>query len=164
VQIDDHIRIRPGEQIPVDARVLEEHGYIDESMLTGEPVPANKTIGDTVSGGTLNKSGSLLVTAERAGSETALSRIIEMIKQAQYSKPDIAPADVGFAIGNDTDIAIESADMVLIRNSLHSVADAIELSKARLKISTRTCSAHLFIIALGYRLLQVFCPPLRAFC
>ncbi|SFG60551.1 heavy metal translocating P-type ATPase [Neptunomonas qingdaonensis] len=90
VNIGDQIRIRPGEQIPVDARVLEGQSYIDESMLTGEPLPVNKTSGDTISGGTLNKSGSLLVVAERVGSETALSRIIEMIKQAQNSKPEIA--------------------------------------------------------------------------
>ncbi|WP_372742321.1 heavy metal translocating P-type ATPase [Neptunomonas sp.] len=90
VNIGDQIRIRPGEQIPVDARVLEGQSYIDESMLTGEPLPVNKTTGDIISGGTLNKSGSLLVVAERVGSETALSRIIEMIKQAQNSKPEIA--------------------------------------------------------------------------
>ncbi|WP_372737234.1 heavy metal translocating P-type ATPase [Neptunomonas sp.] len=90
VNIGDQIRIRPGEQIPVDARVLEGQSYIDESMLTGEPLPVNKSTGDTISGGTLNKSGSLLVVAERVGSETALSRIIEMIKQAQNSKPEIA--------------------------------------------------------------------------
>ncbi len=90
VNIGDQIRIRPGEQIPVDARVLEGHSYIDESMLTGEPLPVSKTPDDIVSGGTLNKSGSLLVIAERVGSETALSRIIEMIKQAQNSKPEIA--------------------------------------------------------------------------
>lgn len=90
VSIGDQIRIRPGEQVPVDARVLEGQSYIDESMLTGEPLPVNKNSGDMVSGGTLNKSGSLLVAAERVGSETALSRIIEMIKQAQNSKPEIA--------------------------------------------------------------------------
>lgn len=86
----DLIRIRPGEQIPVDALVIEGESYVDESMLTGEPLPAGKKIGDTVSGGTLNTSGSLLVEAVHVGEDTALSRIIAMIRQAQNSKPDIA--------------------------------------------------------------------------
>ncbi|WP_293266551.1 heavy metal translocating P-type ATPase [Neptunomonas sp.] len=90
VLINDKIRIRPGEQIPTDGIVLEGQSYIDESMLTGEPVPASKGPGDNVSEGTLNKSGSLLILAEKVGKETTISRIIEMIKQAQNSKPAIA--------------------------------------------------------------------------
>lgn len=90
VLVGDEIRIRPGEQIPVDARVLEGESYIDESMLTGEPAPVSKATGDSVSGGTLNKSGSLLVVAEKVGADTAISHIIAMIKQAQNSKPAIA--------------------------------------------------------------------------
>jgi len=86
----DLIRIRPGEQIPVDALVIEGESYVDESMLTGEPLPAGKKVGDAVSGGTLNTSGSLLVEAVHVGEDTALSRIIAMIRQAQNSKPDIA--------------------------------------------------------------------------
>lgn len=87
---DDVLRIRPGEQIPVDAQVLEGQSLVDESMLTGEPVPVSKQPGDLITGGTLNKSGSLLVVAEKVGSETALSRIIDMVKQAQASKPAIS--------------------------------------------------------------------------
>ncbi|BBB29598.1 heavy metal translocating P-type ATPase [Neptunomonas japonica] len=90
VLVGDKIRIRPGEQIPVDARVIEGQSYIDESMLTGESIATNKTPGDGVSGGTLNKSGSLLVVAEKVGADTAIHHIIEMIKQAQNSKPAIA--------------------------------------------------------------------------
>ncbi|MEH6579153.1 MAG: heavy metal translocating P-type ATPase [Amphritea sp.] len=86
----DLIRIRPGEQIPVDARVSEGQSLVDESMLTGEPVPVTKQVDDAVTGGTLNKSGSLLVVAEKVGADTALSRIIEMVKQAQGSKPEIS--------------------------------------------------------------------------
>ncbi|QEQ96877.1 heavy metal translocating P-type ATPase [Neptunomonas concharum] len=86
----DLIRIRPGEQIPVDALVIEGESYVDESMLTGEPLPAGKKVGDAVSGGTLNTSGSLLVEAVHVGEDTALSRIIAMIRQAQNSKPEIA--------------------------------------------------------------------------
>lgn len=86
----DLLRIRPGEQIPVDARVEEGQSLVDESMLTGEPVPINKQAGDLVTGGTLNKSGSMLVIADKVGHDTALSRIIEMVKQAQASKPEIS--------------------------------------------------------------------------
>ncbi|UTW03336.1 copper-translocating P-type ATPase [Amphritea atlantica] len=90
VQSGDLLRIRPGEQVPVDAIVEQGNSLIDESMLSGEPVPVSKMVGDTVSAGTLNKSGALVVKAEKVGSETALSRIIEMVKQAQASKPEIS--------------------------------------------------------------------------
>lgn len=90
VETGDRLRIRPGEQIPVDAIVEEGSSLIDESMLSGEPLPVNKSSGDYVSAGTLNKSGALIIKAEKVGSDTALSRIIEMVKQAQASKPDIS--------------------------------------------------------------------------
>lgn len=90
VEVGEMLRIRPGEQIPVDALVEEGSSLIDESMLSGEPLPVNKKPGDNVSAGTLNKSGSLIIKAEKVGSETALSRIIEMVKQAQASKPEIS--------------------------------------------------------------------------
>ena len=86
----DLLRIRPGEQIPVDAQVEEGNSLIDESMLSGEPLPVAKQPGDSLAAGTLNKSGALIIRAERVGSDTALSRIIEMVKQAQASKPDIS--------------------------------------------------------------------------
>lgn len=86
----DLLRIRPGEQVPVDAVVIEGHSRIDESMLSGEPLPVSKAAGDRVSAGTLNGSGALLIRAEKVGADTALSRIIEMVKQAQASKPDIS--------------------------------------------------------------------------
>lgn len=90
VESGDRLRIRPGEQIPVDAIVEEGSSLIDESMLSGEPLPVSKSSGDQVSAGTLNKSGTLIVKAEKVGSDTALSRIIEMVKQAQASKPAIS--------------------------------------------------------------------------
>lgn len=90
VVVDDLLRIRPGEQIPVDAVVVEGHSRLDESMLSGEPIPVSKVEGDAVSAGTLNGSGSLLIRAEKVGADTALSRIIEMVKQAQASKPEIS--------------------------------------------------------------------------
>jgi Cu+-exporting ATPase len=85
----DLVRIRPGEQVAVDGVVTQGQTNIDESMLTGEPVPVAKARGDEVSAGTLNKTGSILYQATRVGSETALARIIKMVRQAQNSKPPI---------------------------------------------------------------------------
>ena len=85
----DLVRVRPGEQIAVDGVVTEGQTNIDESMLTGEPIPVTKTVGDEVSAGTLNNTGSVLFRATRVGSETALARIIRMVRQAQNSKPPI---------------------------------------------------------------------------
>jgi len=85
----DLVRVRPGEQVAVDGVVEQGQTNIDESMLTGEPVPVAKSAGDEVSAGTLNKTGSILFRATRVGSETALARIIGMVRQAQNSKPPI---------------------------------------------------------------------------
>lgn len=90
VRINDVIRVRPGEKIPVDGEVLEGSSFIDESMLTGEPMPVSKHAGDKVSAGTLNKNGTLLFKAEQVGKDTALARIIAMVRQAQNSKMPIA--------------------------------------------------------------------------
>ncbi|ENO15408.2 Cu(2+)-exporting ATPase [Marinobacter nanhaiticus D15-8W] len=89
VRIGDHFRVRPGEKVPVDARVIDGASRIDESMLTGEPMPVAKAQGDEVAAGTLNTSGSLVCEATRVGSETALAQIIKMVKKAQGEKPPI---------------------------------------------------------------------------
>jgi Cu+-exporting ATPase len=89
VEIGDRLRVRPGESIPVDGRVDEGRSSVDESMLTGEPVPVEKTPGDPVTGGTLNGSGSFIMSAERVGSETMLSKIVAMVAQAQRSRAPI---------------------------------------------------------------------------
>ena len=89
VSIDDRVRVRPGEKIPVDGNVIEGHTTIDESMLTGEPMPIVKAAGDKVSAGTINKTGSFLFVATRIGKDTALAQIISMVKRAQNSKPPI---------------------------------------------------------------------------
>lgn len=89
VLIDDLVRVRPGEQIAVDGEVIEGQTNIDESMLTGEPVPVAKGPGDEVSAGTMNKTGTILFRATRVGSGTALARIIRMVRAAQNSKPPI---------------------------------------------------------------------------
>lgn len=89
VLLNDIVRARPGEKIPVDGLVVEGHTAIDESMLTGEPMPIEKKEGDEVVAGTLNKTGSILFKATRVGKDTALAQIINMVKRAQNSKPPI---------------------------------------------------------------------------
>lgn len=89
VQAGDHIRVRPGESLPVDGEITEGNTRIDESMLTGEPMPVSKGEGDEVSAGTLNTHGSIIYKATRVGSETALAQIIRLVKKAQGSKPAI---------------------------------------------------------------------------
>ena len=89
VGLDETVRVRPGEKIPVDGEIIEGSSNIDESMLTGEPLPVLRKIGDTVVGGTLNKSGSFLFTASHIGSETVLAQIIELVRDAQNTKPAI---------------------------------------------------------------------------
>src|SRR5690606_22691326 len=75
VQVGDRLRVRPGESVPVDGVVLEGRSSIDESMLTGESLPVEKEAGDSVTGGTLNHGGTLVIRAERVGAETMLSQI-----------------------------------------------------------------------------------------
>ncbi|MEK7796002.1 MAG: heavy metal translocating P-type ATPase, partial [Pseudomonadota bacterium] len=89
VGLDETLRVRPGEKIPVDGVIVEGHSSVDESMLTGEPMPVEKKTGDTVTGGTLNTSGTFLFQAKHIGADTALARIIEMVRRAQSSKPAI---------------------------------------------------------------------------
>jgi Cu+-exporting ATPase len=89
VLLNDTVRIRPGEKISVDGEVIEGHSTVDESMLTGEPMPVEKTVGKAVVAGTLNKTGTLLFKATRVGKDTALAQIINMVKRAQNSKPSI---------------------------------------------------------------------------
>lgn len=85
----DRIRVRPGEKLPVDGVISEGNTRIDESMLTGEPMPVSKGEGDAVSAGTLNTHGSIIYEATRVGSDTALAQIIKLVKKAQGSKPAI---------------------------------------------------------------------------
>ncbi|MBX3465473.1 MAG: heavy metal translocating P-type ATPase [Planctomycetes bacterium] len=85
----DVLRIRPGEKVPVDGRVVEGHSTVDESMLTGEPIPVEKQTGDQVIGGTVNGTGSVLMRAERVGAETVLSEIVRRVGEAQRSRAPI---------------------------------------------------------------------------
>jgi len=89
VQAGDRLRVRPGERIPVDGEVLEGKSAVDESMVTGEPIPVEKSLGDSLIGGTLNKNGSLVMVAKRVGEETVLARIVQMVGHAQRSRAPI---------------------------------------------------------------------------
>lgn len=89
LKIGDHFRVKPGEKIPVDGIVIEGNSTIDESMLTGEPIPVAKTPRDYVTGATLNNTGSLVIKATRIGSDTTLSQIVELIVNAQRSQAPI---------------------------------------------------------------------------
>ena len=89
VQHGDRLRVRPGDKVPVDGEVLEGRSAVDESMVTGEPMPVEKTAGDKVIGGTVNGTGSFVMRAERVGSETMLSQIVQMVAEAQRSRAPI---------------------------------------------------------------------------
>ncbi|MGA7593657.1 MAG: heavy metal translocating P-type ATPase [Gallionella sp.] len=89
VQVGDVLRVRPGEKIPVDGRVLEGRSSVDESMVTGEPIPAEKQHGDDLIGATMNGTGGLLMRAEKVGSHTLLAQIIRMVSEAQRSRAPI---------------------------------------------------------------------------
>jgi len=89
VHTADRLRVRPGERIPVDGAVLEGKSTVDESMVTGEPIPAEKTVGSKVTGGTVNATGQFVMQAERVGSDTLLAQIVRMVSEAQRSRAPI---------------------------------------------------------------------------
>ena len=89
IHVGDRLRVRPGERIPVDGAVLEGKSTVDESMVTGEPIPVEKTPGSTVTGGTVNATGQFIMEAQRVGSETLLAQIVRMVSEAQRSRAPI---------------------------------------------------------------------------
>ena len=89
VNTGDHLRVRPGEKVPVDGEVIEGRSNVDESMISGEPIPVEKTIGEPVTGGTVNGTGSLIMSATRVGDDTTLSQIVRMVAEAQRSRAPI---------------------------------------------------------------------------
>ncbi len=109
VQVGDRLRVRPGDKVPVDGEVVEGRSSVDESMITGEPMPVEKVAGDPVTGATINGTGSLIMEAKRVGADTMLAQIVEMVANAQRSRAPIqkfadmvagrfVPAVVGIAI------------------------------------------------------------------
>ena len=109
VQLGDRLRVRPGEQIPVDGAVVDGRSSVDEAMVTGESMPVGKEVGDTVIGGTLNQSGALVMRADAVGRDTMLARIVQMVSEAQRSRAPIqrladqvsawfVPAVIGIAV------------------------------------------------------------------
>ena len=89
VKVGDWLRVVPGDKVPVDGAVVEGHSSVEESMITGEPLPVEKTVGDQVTGGTVNGSGSFVMRAERIGSDTLLGQIVKMVAEAQRSRAPI---------------------------------------------------------------------------
>ncbi len=85
----DRLRIRPGEKVPVDGRVVDGHSAVDESMVSGEPLPVEKAVGDALIGGTVNGNGMLVMEAEKVGADTLLARIVQMVAEAQRSRAPI---------------------------------------------------------------------------
>ena len=109
VQVGDRLRVRPGDKIPVDGVVVEGHSSVDESMITGEPIPVEKSAGDRVTGATINGTGSFVMAATRVGADTLLAQIVEMVASAQRSRAPIqkwadlvagrfVPAVIGVAV------------------------------------------------------------------
>ncbi len=89
VAVGDRLRVRPGEKVPVDGVLLEGHSAVDEALVSGEPIPVEKTAGDRVVGGTVNGTGSFVMRAEKVGADTLLARIVQMVAQAQRSRAPI---------------------------------------------------------------------------
>jgi Cu+-exporting ATPase len=89
VKVGDRLRVVPGDKVPVDGDVVEGHSNVEESMITGEPLPVEKTVGDTVTGGTVNGPGSFIMRAKRVGRDTLLGQIVNMVAEAQRSRAPI---------------------------------------------------------------------------
>ncbi|HEY6220911.1 MAG TPA: copper-translocating P-type ATPase, partial [Candidatus Eisenbacteria bacterium] len=114
VQVGDLLRVRPGEKVPVDGVVLEGRSSVDESMISGEPIPVWKEAGSRVVGGTVNGTGSLLMRAEKVGSETLIARIVAMVAEAQRTRAPIQNlADVVSSYFVPAVVAIAAATFVI---------------------------------------------------
>ena len=149
VVIGDIIRVRPGEKIPVDGVITEGDSSIDESMITGESMPVDKNIGDTVVGATINKSGSFLFKATKVGQETMLAQIIKLVQEAQGSKAPIqrladlissyfVPAVIMLAIGTFVVWYDFGTESVLLFAILNTVAVLIIACPCAMGLATPT--------------------------
>ncbi len=114
VKVGDWLRVVPGDKVPVDGAVVEGHSSVEESMITGEPLPVEKTVGDKVTGGTVNGPGSFVMRAERIGSDTLLGQIVNMVGEAQRSRAPIQGlADKAAGIFVPTVLAVSVLTFVL---------------------------------------------------
>ncbi len=147
VVVGNKLRVRPGEKVPVDGVVLEGKSSVDESMVTGEPIPSEKNPGDKVVGATMNGTGSFLMKAEKVGAETLLSRIVSMVSEAQRSRAPIqkladtvsgyfVPIVVGLAILTFTVWALWGPDPKMAHGLINAVAVLIIACPCALGLAT----------------------------
>ncbi len=147
VRPGDRLRVRPGEKVPVDGTVVEGTSALDESMITGEPIPVEKAPGDRVVGATINGTGSLVMRAERVGAETLLARIVQMVSEAQRSRAPIqrladqvagyfVPAVVGIAVVTFVIWAIVGPDPKMAHALVNAVAVLIIACPCALGLAT----------------------------
>jgi Cu+-exporting ATPase len=147
IQVGDRLRVRPGEKVPVDGVVLEGHGSVDESMLTGEPLPVGKGSGDRLIGGTINGSGSLIMRAEKVGRETMLAQIVAMVAEAQRSRAPVqaladkvagwfVPAVVGVAVSSFVAWAVWGPPPALAHALVNAIAVLIIACPCALGLAT----------------------------
>ncbi len=147
VQVGDRLRVRPGEKVPVDGVVIEGSSSVDEAMITGEPIPVTKAPGDRVIGATINRTGSLVIRAEKVGADTLLSRIVQMVAEAQRSRAPIqkladqvagyfVPAVVGVAVITFVVWALWGPDPKMAHALINAVAVLIIACPCALGLAT----------------------------
>jgi Cu+-exporting ATPase len=144
LQIGQIVRVRPGEKIAVDGEVTEGESYVDESMLTGEPIPVTKRPGDAVTGGTLNQGGALLYRATKVGAETTLAQIVRMVERAQGSKAPVQKlADQVSAVFVPIVIVIALGTFFYYRFALGATWDAALLPAVAVLVIACPCALGL---------------------
>ncbi|HVO98957.1 MAG TPA: copper-translocating P-type ATPase [Bryobacteraceae bacterium] len=124
----DALRVRPGEKVPVDGRILSGSSAVDESMMTGEPIPVEKNTGDLVTGGTINKTGSFLMTAERVGGDTLLAQIVRMVSEAQRTRAPIqrlADRVAGWFVPAVILVSLITGGIWLLYSPAHALVNAV---------------------------------------
>ena len=147
VQLGDHLRVRPGDKVPVDGVVVEGRSSVDESMITGEPVPVEKVAGEPVTGATINGTGSLVIEATRVGADTMLSQIVQMVADAQRSRAPIqkyadqvagmfVPAGIAIAIVSFVAWSIWGPDPAMAYGLVSAVAVLIIACPCALGLAT----------------------------
>ena len=147
VQVGDRLRVRPGERVPVDGRVVEGASQVDESMITGEPIPVAKAADDSVIGSTINGTGMLVMVAEKVGAETLLARIVRMVSDAQRSRAPIqkladqvsgyfVPAVMLIAVGTFVVWALVGPEPALAHGLINAVAVLIIACPCALGLAT----------------------------